>query len=318
NNNKTDNKKKKKRYESHMYSADKRLHNKLSKTDILFRNLNDNLNNYKNLKNRELKLKYEAMARIKEYKTYKDLLQKSVEILTLRLMKINEDLKKLKDYSDIALKKYINENGYNLNHFLDLSAYNEKDEEEIINRRITDKKKDKLYCPMDCDRNSCHNNPPTSTQCYGFNHCAMALPERNKKYSIFASDEKEGVPQFIKIKGYNLHECLQLIVLNKGSSCLPTDFQNNLAEFSEILPEPALIKVLHDEILFENIKISKPGEYNLCLAQFYEQPYNTEEKSLPNKFIRDKKKEGKNIKILGIDSIGTLYVLPLPSKKKIE
>ncbi|SBT32139.1 rhoptry neck protein 6, putative (RON6) [Plasmodium ovale wallikeri] len=116
-------KKRDKKYESHMFTLDKKMHRKLTSIDGILRGLNEKLNRHKDLKNRELRLKFETMGRIKEHKIYSDLIQKSIEILTLRLMKINEDLKKLKDSSDVALQKYINENGYGLRKFSDLTNY---------------------------------------------------------------------------------------------------------------------------------------------------------------------------------------------------
>ncbi|SBT75644.1 rhoptry neck protein 6, putative [Plasmodium ovale] len=85
-------------------------------------------------------------------------------------------------------------------------------------------------------------------------------------------------------------------------------------ESSEILSEPVSMKLLHNEILFENIKIIMPGEYNLCIAQFYQQP-EKEEMLANNASNKNKKKRKNDIKIMGIDTIGTLYVLPLPMKK---
>ncbi|SBT32137.1 rhoptry neck protein 6, putative [Plasmodium ovale wallikeri] len=118
-------------------------------------------------------------------------------------------------------------------------------------------------------------------------------------------------------------------------------------ESSEILSEPVSMKLLHNEILFENIKVGyrvpvareqwydehvytfrllllspifpctqiiMPGEYNLCIAQFYQQP-EKEEMLANNASNKNKKKRKNDIKIMGIDTIGTLYVLPLPMKK---
>ncbi|ANQ06534.1 Uncharacterized protein PCOAH_00009360 [Plasmodium coatneyi] len=340
-----------KNYESNMFTLDKKMHKNLSNIDVIFHGLKDKLNRHRDLKNQELKLKFEAMGRIKEYKLYKDLIQKSVEIVTLRLMKINEDLKKLKQSSDVALQKYINENGYGLANFSDWTKYDKAQEENASSgtKHRGDEKKRKLFCPMDCARKSCHNSPNHPTQCYkleqrgsqiekicepfvdlhrgtcprDFHHCAIAEPERNKKYSIFASGERGQTPQFITIRGYNLHECLQLLVVNKGSTCSPSSIEKNILESEGILLEPVFTKLLHNEILLENIKINTPGEYNICLAQFYQQP-DTQELLTENasnksgkssKPGRANKAQKSDIQILGIDTIGTLLVLPLPSKK---
>ncbi|KOB87605.1 hypothetical protein PFDG_03900 [Plasmodium falciparum Dd2] len=91
------------------------------------------------------------MSRIKEYKIYNELIQKSVEILTLRLTKINDELKKLKDISENALQKYINEKGYGLMKHYNFPEYNKLEEEKIMKRsKITwnEKKSHHLYCPM--------------------------------------------------------------------------------------------------------------------------------------------------------------------------
>ncbi|KJP87364.1 hypothetical protein AK88_03044 [Plasmodium fragile] len=210
-------------------------------------------------------------------------------------------------------------------------------------------KKSKLFCPMDCVREKCHNQLSHPTQCYkleqrgsqiqkicepfvdlhrgtcpsDFHHCAIAEPERNKKYSIFASGGRGQTPQFITIRGYNLHECLQLLVVNKGSTCSPSTIEKNILESEGILLEPVFTKLLHNEILLENIKINNPGEYNICLAQFYHQPdaedllteNASNRSSKPSKPGRTNKAQKNDIQILGIDTIGTLYVLPLPSGK---
>ncbi|GAB64951.1 hypothetical protein PCYB_041530 [Plasmodium cynomolgi strain B] len=325
-------------YESNMYTLDKKMHKSLSNVDAILYGLKEKLNRHKHLKNQELKLKFEAMGRIKEYKLYKDLMQKSVEIVTLRLMKINEDLKKLKKSSDIALQKYINENGYWLMNFSDWAKYDKAQEKKVASgtKNRGDEKKNKLFCPVDCYRKNCHNKPNYPTQCYkleqrgsqiqkicepfvdlhsgtcptDFHHCAIAEPERNKKYSIFAW-------------GYNLHECLQLLVVNKGSTCSPSSIKKNILESEDILLEPVSTKLLHNEILLKNIKIKTPGEYNICLAQFYQQPdaedlltENASNRSgKPSKPGRANKAQKSDIQILGIDTIGTLYVLPTPSRK---
>ncbi|EUD66763.1 hypothetical protein C922_02748 [Plasmodium inui San Antonio 1] len=345
-----------KNYESSMYTLDKKMHKNLSNVDVILHGLKDKLNRHKDLKNRELKLKFEAMGRIKEYKLYKDLIQQAVEIVTLRLMKINEDLRKLKHSSDVALQKYINENGYQLVNFSDSTKYDSRNGEKAQEEKVSsgtnhrgDEKKNKLFCPMDCIRKSCHNKPNHPTQCYkleqrgsqiqkicepfsdlhsgtcppDFHHCAIAEPERNKKYSIFASGERGQTPQFISIRGYNLHECLQMLVVNKGSMCSPSTIEKNILESQDILLEPVFTKLLHNEILLENIKINTPGEYNICLAQFYHQPdgedllteNGSNRSGKPSKPGKANKARKNDIRILGIDTIGTLYVLPLPSSK---
>ncbi|EWC78987.1 hypothetical protein C923_00319 [Plasmodium falciparum UGT5.1] len=91
--------------------------------------------------------------------------------------------------------------------------------------------------------------------------------------------------------------------------------EKNLMESEEILKEPVLSKVLYNEILFENIKISTPGEYNICLAQFYQDPEKDDILS-ENSSNKYKKKKKNDMKVLGIDTIGTLYVLPLHEKQK--
>ncbi|GAW79460.1 rhoptry neck protein 6 [Plasmodium gonderi] len=338
------------KYESNMFTLDKKMHRNLSNIDELFHGLKDKLNRHKELKNRELKLKFETMGRIKEYKMYTNLIQKSVEILTIRLMKINEDLKKLKYSSDIALQKYINENDHALVNFSKLEKYDNKGQGKVahgIRPRGSDKKGE-LFCPLDCVREDCHNKPNYPTQCYkleqrgneihkicesfvdihsgicpnNYHHCAIAEPERNKKYSIFAWGEGYGqTPQFITIRGYNLSECLQLLVVNKGSTCSPSSIEKNILESRDILLEPILTKVLQNEILLENIKISKPGEYNICLVQFYQHPQRdnliTDNTSSRSSKMSKTTMKGRNsdISILGIDTIGPLYVLPLPSKR---
>ncbi|ETW51572.1 hypothetical protein PFMALIP_00304 [Plasmodium falciparum MaliPS096_E11] len=205
-----------------------------------------------------------------------------------------------------------------------------------------EKKSHHLYCPMECNKERCYNRPRGPTQCYkleqigrnieticepfinehngtcrpDFHHCAIAEPERNKKYSIYATDDVHFVPsQFVTIKGYNLHECLQFLVVKKNSTCGPMTIEKNLMESEEILKEPVLSKVLYNEILFENIKISTPGEYNICLAQFYQDPEKDDILS-ENSSNKYKKKKKNDMKVLGIDTIGTLYVLPLHEKQK--
>ncbi|CRG94352.1 rhoptry neck protein 6, putative [Plasmodium gallinaceum] len=337
--------KKKKNFESNMFIIDKKMQKNLKNVDGILKDLNSKLNYHKDLKNRELKLKFEAMSRIKQYDMFNDLIKKSVEILTLRLMKINEDLHKLKQSSEIALQKYITEKGDDLIKFSNLPKYDKYNEEGIIERSKTNKSESNghLFCPINCDKESCYNKPDHPTQCYkleqsgnhikricepfanshnatckkDFNHCAIAAPERNRIYSVFIYDEHQDIPQFITIKGYNLHECLQFLVVNKNSVCLPEFVERNIIESSEILMEPVLTKLLKDEVVFENIKINKEGEYNICLAQFY----HTEEKEdllAENSANKNKKKKKNEIKILGVDSVGTLYVLPFPSKKKIK
>ncbi|SBS98920.1 rhoptry neck protein 6, putative (RON6) [Plasmodium malariae] len=70
----------------------------------------------------------------------------------------------------------------------------------------------------------------------------------------------------------------------------------------------------YTQYTFPLLQISKAGEYNICLAQFYQEP---EEEDLlsKNKSNKNKKRKKNDMKILGIDTIGALYVLPVPSKK---
>ncbi|CAD2085361.1 rhoptry neck protein 6, putative [Plasmodium vinckei lentum] len=101
-------------YESNMFTIDKKMHNKLNNIDGILHGLNDKLNHHKDLKNLELKLKFEAMGRIEKYKMYNEVIQKAIETLTQRLAKVNDDLNKLKEVSSISLQKYMNETGYGL------------------------------------------------------------------------------------------------------------------------------------------------------------------------------------------------------------
>ncbi|SCL97639.1 rhoptry neck protein 6, putative [Plasmodium chabaudi chabaudi] len=101
-------------YESNMFTIDKKMHNKLNNIDGILRGLNDKLRHHKDLKNLELKLKFEAMGRIEKYKMYNEVIQKAIETLTKRLAKVNDDLNKLKEVSSISLQKYMNETGYGL------------------------------------------------------------------------------------------------------------------------------------------------------------------------------------------------------------
>ncbi|CAD2085426.1 rhoptry neck protein 6, putative [Plasmodium vinckei brucechwatti] len=101
-------------YESNMFTIDKKMHNKLNNIDGILHGLNDKLNHHKDLKNLELKLKFEAMGRIQKYKMYNEVIQKAIETLTQRLAKVNDDLNKLKEVSSISLQKYMNETGYGL------------------------------------------------------------------------------------------------------------------------------------------------------------------------------------------------------------
>lgn len=191
-----------------------------------------------------------------------------------------------------------------------------------------------LDCPLSCSPSSCDNSPKEPTHCFraetlkdgtftsncvpftnpktltcpkGFIRCALSQPSRGNLYEILRApeiDPKSNIKatghdkkRSIAISGRNMHQCLRLLVVSKKTSC---NIENIFAAVDEsrqlIIPNGnSVFPVIKGDVaLFEDVQVKKPGKFQLCLLQFYQDPNIS---------------GGEGARIMGSDSIGELNVL---------
>ncbi|OEH78256.1 hypothetical protein cyc_00732 [Cyclospora cayetanensis] len=138
-----------------------------------------------------------------------------------------------------------------------------------------------LDCPVECAPKTCDNKPTFPTHCFPAN---------------------DPLPQALFIKGNNMHSCLKLMAVHRKTECSPADAQSVLSavkdsQNAENSPPP---RVLENGVIFENIQIRSPGEYKLCMLQYWIPP-------------RSPKGE---VIVLGVDEIGTVLVQDITHVQK--
>ncbi|XP_026193695.1 uncharacterized protein LOC34617854 [Cyclospora cayetanensis] len=314
---------------SSMSVQDEEQHRQLEKATKTAQSLTMHLRVQRELKQREMAIKQKEIAHLNLLKHIQVLMQSAVSSAWNKLTDIQNTLKQLALESALVNKQFLKETDNRVLRPQELPLAVSGEERKTQGSLAKKTGISALDCPVECAPKTCDNKPTFPTHCFrydlvaggggfrtcapflddrtatcpdGYTRCAMAAPVRGRKYELLNSPANDPLPQALFIKGNNMHSCLKLMAVHRKTECSPADAQSVLSavkdsQNAENSPPP---RVLENGVIFENIQIRSPGEYKLCMLQYWIPP-------------RSPKGE---VIVLGVDEIGTVLVQDITHVQK--
>lgn len=283
------------------------------------------------LKLREMFLKRKQVGHLNLLKHLQDLMQAVVSRIYTKMKGVKRALKRMYLHGRFVIKRFLHETDHKVIRPEELPSalMAPADESNVLGKTTNGMVMD---CPTDCNPAACDNKPVNPSQCFkyeavaggggfrrcepfadpltatcapGFTRCAMAAPTRGKHYQMFSSPPEHPLPQPLLVQGSNLHACLRLLPVHEKTKCSPetSEMVEAALKDTQAIAQQPPPHVLEQGVLFENIQVPQPGNYKLCMLQYWRPPES---------------KPSDNVFIMGIDEIGTLEVLQQPDADTLK